>query len=133
MNLTNNKERRTALSGAARETIRNTLEIVGEDDDSLMLCYCGFYLQISFSPLHPLLAIYLARQLDRPLQNNDWKLINDINQKSILGTHTINLHVGCYSYRAVYWLDVELTPQRFMEVLERCISEANRGIAKFRL
>lgn len=125
------QERRAAISAATRNIIRHTLDIIGEDDDSLMLCYCGFYLQISFSPLHPLLVIYLAKQLDHQMQKDDWVALNNINQGSILGSHMINTSVGCYSYRATYWLDAELTEQRFLEILDRCVSEANHGILKF--
>jgi len=45
----------------------------------------------------------------------------------VLGSHAINEDVGCYSYRATHWLDTELTPERFFEILSRCVDEADRG------
>ena len=51
----------------------------------------------------------------------------ELNLHSVLGSHAINEDVGCYSYRATHWLDTELTPERFFEILSRCVDEADRG------
>ena len=55
--------------------------------------------------------------------------LNSLNLKSVLGSHSINKDVGCYSYRATHWLDNELGVSRFFEILDRCIDEADRGYA----
>lgn len=119
--------RRKTLSDQARATIVRALPIEDADDESVMLGYDGFYLQIAFSQLHPLMVFYLARGLDRPSTQKDKRLINDLNLKSVLGSHALNDEVGCYSYRAAHWLDTEITEARFLEILGRCVEEAARG------
>ena len=57
-------------------------------------------------------------------------MTNELNLRSILGSHAINDEVGCYSYRATHWLDTEMNPQRFYEILDRCVDEADRGFDK---
>lgn len=121
------QERRKNLSDQARATIVRTLPIEDADEECIMLGYNRFYLQIAFSPLHPLMVFYLARGLDRPSTQKDRRLINDLNLKCVLGSHALNDEVGCYSYRATHWLDTELSESRFMEILGRCTEEATRG------
>ena len=69
----------------------------------------------------------LARNLEHTGGTRQLNFINDLNLKSILGSHSINKEVGCYSYRATHWLDKELEPSRFYEILDRCVDEANKG------
>ena len=54
-------------------------------------------------------------------------MVNELNLKSVLGSHAINESVGCYSYRATQWLDTEISPQRYFEMLNRCVDEADRA------
>ena len=82
---------------------------------------------MSFSPLHPLMVICLARAIPIPASVAQFLTTNDMNLHSILGCHTINSATHCYAYRATQWLDTELTQERFMEMLHRCMSEVERG------
>ena len=118
------RTRRCELAAKARSLITESLPIEDADESSLMLGYGGFYLQIAFSELHPLLAIYLARALNRAGTVRDIRMVNDLNLKSVLGSHCVNTEAGCYYYRAVHWLDTELTKTRFIEILERSIQDA---------
>lgn len=124
--------RRKKLSDQARATIVRTLTVEDEDEYSLMLGYDGFYLQVAFSSFHPLMVFYLARGLDRPSTQNDKKIINELNLKSVLGSHALNDEVGCYSYRSAHWLDAELSEDRFLEILGRCTEEAMRAYSRFK-
>lgn len=121
------QKRRKQLSDQARATIVRTLPVEDADDSCVMAGFNGFYLQIAFSQLHPLMVFYLARGLDRPSTQKDKRLINNLNLKSVLGSHALNDEVGCYSYRTAHWLDCELTAERFLEMLERCTEEAKRA------
>ena len=78
-------------------------------------------------PLHPLLVVCLAKAIRNPDGARKQQLANELNLHSVLGSHAINEDVGCYSYRATHWLDTELTPERFFEILSRCVDEADRG------
>jgi len=127
---TKERTRRRELAGKARKLIMESLPVQDADESSLMLDYGGFYLQIAFSELHPLVAIYLARAINRTGTTKDIRLINDLNLKSVLGSHTVNAEAGCYSYRTVHWLDTELTPHRFFEILERSAEEASRAYSQ---
>ena len=119
--------RRKELSDQARATIVRAIPVEDVDESCIMLNYDGFYMQIAFSPLHPLMVIHLARGLEQPSTQKDKLLTNDMNLKSVLGSHALNDAVGCYSYRATHWLDTELTSARFTEILGRCLEEASRA------
>ena len=54
-------------------------------------------------------------------------VLNELNLKSVYGSHAINEQANCYIYRATYWLDAELDRQRFLEILERFSEEAQKG------
>ncbi len=122
--------RRAELAANARAMLREALPIEYEDNMSLSVNLSGWYLQISFSPLHPLMVICLAQAISIPASVAQFLNTNDINLHSILGCHTINSDTHCYAYRATQWLDAELTRERFMEMLHRCMGEAERGYEK---
>lgn len=119
--------RRAELAAHARQMLLENLPIEYQDGMCLSINISGWYLQVSFSPLHPLMVICLARQIKTPATIAQYLDTNDINLHSILGCHTINSDTGCYAYRATQWLDAELTHERFMEMLSRCMGEAERG------
>ena len=122
------KIRRKSLSSQARKTAIKTLTAEGEDDDSIMVGYYEeFYLQIAFSPLHPLMVFHLARCIDRNFNQKDRRLINHLNHNSVLGCHALDEDAGCYCYRAAHWLEIEITEKRLIEILDRLIEEAMRG------
>lgn len=120
-------KRRKDLSDHTRKMILSRLAIEEQDETSVMMGYGDYYLQISFSNLHPLMVFCLARNLENADAANQLDVINELNLKSILGSHSINREIGCYSYRATHWLDTELEPARFQEILERCVLEAEKG------
>ena len=101
-----------------------------QDETSIMGRYRDYYLQVSFSELHPLMVICLAKALTHPGTAKQCRIANDLNLRSVLGSHAINDEVGCYSYRATHWLDTELDAKRFYEILDRCVDEADRGFYK---
>lgn len=121
------KQRRKEVSEHTRNMILSRLDIEEQDETSVMTGYRGYYLQISFSELHPLMVFCLARNLEHTGGARQLNFINDLNLKSILGSHSINKEVGCYSYRATHWLDNELEPSRFYEILDRCVDEADKA------
>ena len=124
------KQRRKEVSEHTRKMILSRLDIEEQDETSVMTGYRGYYLQISFSELHPLMVFCLAKALIKPSTVKQQRMANDLNLRSILGSHAINEEVGCYSYRATHWLDAEMEPERFFEILNRCVDEANKGFLK---
>ena len=123
------KVRRREIVAAARKMITELLSIENEDEVSHMAVYRNFYLQISFSELHPLMVLCFAKALDRSFVTRLPDL-NIINQESVLGCHMIHGEAGCYCYRVSHWLDSKLTPLRFFELLNRHMAEAERGFFK---
>lgn len=121
------KRRRKTLSDEARNMVKQSLAIEEEDDAGLMMMFEDFYLQISFSELHPLMVIYLVRGLARKISIHDKDKVNKLNLVSVLGGHTVDTGIGCYAYRTTHWLDAPLTRERFFEILHRSLSEAQRG------
>ena len=126
------REHRKALAAKTRSMVVQQLEIEDQDETSVMAAYRGYYLQISFSEIHPMMLICLARVLRRKNSPIIYRQINKLNLHCVLGAHALNEEVGCYSFRASHWLDTELSPQRFHEILARCADEADRGYAKLR-
>ena len=118
--------RRKRLSANTRKLVCNLLDVVAEDETSIMTIYRDFYLQISFSELHPLMVFCLAKQIDCKASTLI-KRSNEVNQRSVLGSHYVNENIGCYTYRATHWLETEMNQVRFFEILDRCVDEAYRG------
>lgn len=124
------QQRRKDIAEHTRCMILEQMPVDNQDESSLMMGYRNYYLQVSFSPLHPLMVICLARAIRKAHSPKKKELVNELNLRSVLGSHSINQAVGCYSYRATQWLDVELTPQRYFEMLDRCIDEAEHAYQK---
>lgn len=121
--------RRKNLAQNTRKMITSVLEIVSQDDTSLMTTYRDFFLQISFSELHPLMVFCLARPINAAKEDIA-SVSNKVNLTSVLGSHSVNEYYGCYNYRATHWLDTEIGQTRFLEILNRCVDEASRGYQK---
>ena len=108
-NLTQTEQmRRKEIADHTRAMVVEQLQIDAEDETSIMCGYRDYYLQISFSELHPLMVFCLAKAITKPNSAKQQKIANELNLRSILGSHAINDEVGCYSYRATHWLDTEL-------------------------
>lgn len=122
--------RRKAIADSARKMILTSVPVEDQDETSLTLCYRDYFMQLSFSALHPLLVICLAKAIGNPSGTKKQRLTNELNLHSVIGCHAINEDVGCYSYRATHWLDTELTSERFYEILDRCVDEADRGFSR---
>ena len=124
------QQRRRDIAEHTRRMIVSQLHVDSQDETSIMTDYRDYYLQISCSELHPLMVFCLAKALTHPSTPEQCEITNDLNLRSVLGSHAINDEVGCYSYRATHWLDTEMEPSRFYEILYRCVYEANRGFYK---
>lgn len=123
------EKNRRKLAAQARETIASSMNIVEQDEDSLMSSYNDFFVLISFSEVHPLIMICLVRHIEN-LRKVALEICNRMNLTSVLGSHAINDEAGCYTYRSSHWLDANLTKNRFFEILNRCTEEASRCYKK---
>ncbi len=134
MSVLSNEEqlRRAGLVRKARQLAYECFVVESSDAASISLFCCGFYLQMSFSELHPLIVFCLAKKLKDTESRKQLEAVNDLNLHSVLGSHTINPEVGCYAYRAVHWLDIELTRERLNEILDRLVGEAHQGYERLR-
>ena len=120
-------EQRKELVLQTRTMIAGILPICVEDTTSLMFEYKELYLQISFTLTHPLMAITLVHATKDSGIKTDFELINKLNLSSVLGCHAMDNDAQCYSYRATQWLDTEISESRFLEILDRCYTEATDG------
>ena len=124
---------RTASQKRDRRAYRQMFDgaaIDSQDETSIMGRYRDWYLQISFSELHPLMVICLAKALTHP---GTAKAVSDRKRsesEKCARSHAINDEVGCYSYRATHWLDTELDAKRFYEILDRCVDEEGPRLYK---
>ena len=121
--------RRKTLAENTRKMVFGVLEVVSQDETSLMTTYRDFFLQISFSELHPLMVFCLAKPIDTSKEDVVSRS-NKVNLTSVLGSHSVNEYYNCYHYRATQWLDTEIGQTRFLEILNRCVDEASRGYRK---
>ena len=121
------QQRRKELAEHARVMLTQVLPVEDQGETSLTAPYQGYYMQVSISPLHPLLVISLAKGINHPGSAKKQRLVNQLNLTSVLGSHAINQDVGFYAYRSTHWLDTELDENRFQEILDRCFEEADRG------
>lgn len=96
------QHRRKEIAEHTRQMLLTELPIDSQDETSIMGRYRDYYLQISFSELHPLMVICLAKALTHPGTAKQCRIANDLNLRSVLGSHAINDEVGCYSYRATH-------------------------------
>ena len=127
------QNRRAGLAARARRLFCDCFAITSADETSITINYFGFYVQVSFSALHPLVMFCFAGTLRETGTDAQLKALNELNLQSVLGTHTVNPEAGCYAYRAVHWLDPELTRERLFELLGRFAGEAQRGYDRLRL
>ena len=88
--------RRTDLAQKARRMILSHMKVEAEDETSLTLDHRGYYVQLSFSPLHPLLVVCLAKAIRNPDGARKQQLANELNLHSVLGSHAINEDVGSH-------------------------------------
>ena len=119
-------ERRRTLTDNTRDMIIREMTIREAEADCVITSYRDFFLQISFSEVHPLMVFSLAK----PIRNSDLSMIdvcNEMNMNSVLGTHALNDQASCYHYRATHWLECEIDGNRFFEILDRCVDEAVKG------
>lgn len=121
------QKRRKDIVKHIRFIMLNEMRVEAQDETTMMLRYQDYYLQVSFSELHPLMVFCLAKALPGPVTAGHYRKINELNLRSVLGSHAVNEEVGCYSYRATHWLDTEINVERFFEILDRCVDEAQRG------
>ena len=123
--LTERKNRRV-LAEHAYQLVSTALQVEDFDDSTLVTYQDGFHIQFGFSAMHPLLVMCLVRSMVPPTEEQ-LDMINDLNLKTMLGSHSINRATGCYSFRVTQWLDAELTEQRLFEILQRALEEAKKG------
>ena len=60
---TKEQKKRKEIAAHTRAMILNQLNVHDEDENSIMTDYRNYYLQISFSELHPLMVFCLAKGL----------------------------------------------------------------------
>ena len=89
-NLTQTEQmRRKEIADHTRTMVVNLLQVDAEDETSIMCGYRDYYLQISFSELHPLMVVCLAKALTHPGTAKQCRIANDLNLRSVLGSHAM--------------------------------------------
>lgn len=53
---------------------------------------------------------------------------NEMNLRSVLGSHSVNENFSCYNYRATHWLDAQMTKTRFLKFLTGVLMKLYAGI-----
>jgi len=112
------------LAEQARLLISETIPIEETDEFSVMFRYRGFYMQIVFSNIYPIIVFNLARSLNHVPGINDSRIISVMNLNDLLGSHFINAETNLYLYRTIHHLDTGLSKERLLEILEYSTGEA---------
>lgn len=118
---------RKELADRAHHMVAAKLAYGSAEDSVILTSYHEFYLQISFTQLHPLMVICLMRKMEGEPSVRMEHLANELNQQGVLGCHMVSENYDLYYYRTSHWLDTELTETRFFEILSRCLEDATRG------
>ncbi len=71
--------RRKNLADNARQMILAHIRVEDQDESSVMLGYRDYYMQISFSPLHPLMVICWLRRSETQTAVRKKQLTNELN------------------------------------------------------
>ena len=79
------QHRRKEIAEHTRQMLLTELPIDSQDETSIMGRYRDYYLQISFSELHPLMVVCLAKALTQPGTAKQCRIANDLNLRSVLG------------------------------------------------
>jgi hypothetical protein len=58
---------------------------------------------------------------------NTYRALNRANVNSILGSHSLNLDIGCYCFRATHWLFEDLSSIQLQRFMDRCLADAQKG------
>lgn len=74
--------RRREIAEHTRKMLLRNLPIEDQDETSLTASYRDYYLQISFSELHPLMVFCLAKALKAPGSQRQLQLTNELNMGS---------------------------------------------------
>lgn len=122
----NELQRRQGLIERSRMMICNYLGVFSQDETSVMTEFHDFFVQISFTSVHPLITIFFVRRVNK-IHLGMLEIANRMNLTTVLGSHAVNDTADCYTYRATLWLDADLSEHRFQEILDRCIDEASRA------
>ena len=73
------QHRRKEIAEHTRQMLLTELPIDSQDETSIMGRYRDYYLQVSFSELHPLMVICLAKALTHPGTVKQCRIANDLN------------------------------------------------------
>ena len=111
----------------ARSLIQAQLGLGAEEDGTLSGYYGGFYLIVGFSHLHPLMVFSFCRPFTSKATVNTYRALNRANVNSILGSHSLNLDIGCYCFRATHWLFEDLSSIQLQRFMDRCMADAQKG------
>ena len=122
----NELQRRQGLIERSRMMICNYLGVFSQDETSVMTEFHDFFVQISFTSVHPLITFFFVRRVNK-IHLGMLEIANRMNLTAVLGSHAVNDTADCYTYRATLWLDADLSEHRFQEILDRCIDEASRA------
>ena len=79
------QHRRKEIAEHTRQMLLTELPIDSQDETSIMGRYRDYYLQISFSELHPLMVVCLAKALTHPGTAKQCRIANDLkDRKSVV-------------------------------------------------
>ena len=115
------------LAEQARALIYETIPVEESDEYSMMFGYRGFFMQIVFSNICPLIVFNLARPLTHTPGLHDTRIINMMNMNDVLGCHSVNPDTKLYLYRTGHRLDGSLSKKRLLEILEYSSGEAEKA------
>jgi len=119
-----------ALAEQARALIYETIPIEESDEYSMMFGYRGFFMQIVFSNIYPLMVFNLARPLTHTPGAYDTRIINMMNMNDVLGCHSVNPDTKLYLYRTAHRLDSGFSKKRLLEILEYSAGEADQAYSQ---
>lgn len=106
--------------------LKQTAVIVGENENSMLLQFRDYIVEMYFSEMHPLVVIRLIKAINFQTGFEEMKIINKLNNESLYGSHNVDNEKRYYVFKATQWLDVPLTSKMFYEMLNQYDEEAQK-------
>ena len=114
---TKEQKKRKEIAAHTRAMILNQLNVHDEDENSIMTDYRNYYLQISFSELHPLMVFCLAKGLKSPSTAKQKQMTNELTLKVFSAATPSMMKLAAILIGQLIGLMKNLPPRAFLKFL----------------
>lgn len=115
---------------ANKTMLRQTVKVIGEDDNKMIIGFRDFFVEIFFSSMHPLMVIRFVKFLEVDVDFEGFIVANNMNKDCIYGSHSFDREKRRYYFQATQWLDGVLSSKLLYDMFKRYDAEATKFLEK---